>query len=227
MYQEQVSAVVTLDEVKSHPAVDTFIQLADRYMGELGYTEHGFRHAGIVAKDARRVLLELGYAPRDAELAAMAGYLHDMGNFVCRSMHPQTGASITYSILCELGMPFPEIGVVLGAIGNHEEGIGQPTSAQGAALILADKADVHRSRVRNPDPEAFDLHDRVNYAAKSSGLNIDSEQRTIALELEIDTGIGTIMEYFEIFLDRMAMCRRAAEFLDCRFRLVINRNALL
>lgn len=221
------SLVVNLPQVKSHPAVKTFIRLADDYLGELGYTEHGFRHAKIVARDARKLLKNLGYEKREPERAAIAGYLHDMGNFISRAGHPQSGAAISYQILGELGMPYKEIGIVLGAVGNHEEGIGQPVSPEGAALILADKADVHRSRVRNKDPETFDIHDRVNYAAESSVLSVDIEKRTLTLELLIDTTLCKIMEYFEIFLERMAMCRRAAEFLDCQFRLVINGTELL
>jgi metal-dependent HD superfamily phosphatase/phosphodiesterase len=221
------SLVVNLPQVKSHPAVKTFIRLADDYLGELGYTEHGFRHAKIVARDARNLLKGLGYEKRVSERAAIAGYLHDMGNFISRAGHPQSGAAISYQILGELGMPYKEIGIVLGAVGNHEEGIGQPVSPESAALILADKADVHRSRVRNKDAETFDIHDRVNYAAESSILSVDAEKRTLTLELTIDTAMCKIMEYFEIFLERMAMCRRAAEFLDCQFRLVINGTVLL
>jgi len=219
--------MVKLPAVKSHPTVKAFIRLADESLGRLGYTEHGFRHAKIVARDARKVLQGLGFEQREPERAAIAGYLHDMGNFISRAGHPQSGAAISYQILTELGMPLPDIGVVLGAVGNHEEGIGQPVSPEGAALILADKADVHRSRVRNKDIETFDIHDRVNFAAESSVLSVDAEQRTLTLELTIDTTISTIMEYFEIFLERMVMCRRAAEFLDCQFRLVINGTVLL
>jgi metal-dependent HD superfamily phosphatase/phosphodiesterase len=221
------SLVVNLPQVKSHPAVKTFIRLADDYLGELGYTEHGFRHAKIVARDARNLLKGLGYEKRVSERAAIAGYLHDMGNFISRAGHPQSGAAISYQILGELGMPYKEIGIVLGAVGNHEEGIGQPVSPESAALILADKADVHRSRVRNKDAETFDIHDRVNYAAESSVLSVDAEKRTLTLELTIDTDMCKIMEYFEIFLERMAMCRRAAEFLKCQFRLVINGTEVL
>jgi metal-dependent HD superfamily phosphatase/phosphodiesterase len=221
------SLAVTLPLVKAHPAVKTFIRLADDYLGELGYTEHGFRHAKIVARDARKLLKGLGFEKREPERAAIAGYLHDMGNFISRAGHPQSGAAISYQILGELGMSYLEIGIILGAVGNHEEGIGQPVSPEGAALILADKADVHRSRVRNKDPETFDIHDRVNYAAESSVLSVDAGKRTLTLELRIDTALSKIMEYFEIFLERMAMCRRAAEFLDCEFRLVINGTELL
>jgi len=218
--------MVKLPDVKSHPAVKVFIRLADESLGQLGYTEHGFRHAKIVARDARKILTRLGYDHREPERAAIAGYLHDMGNFISREGHPQSGAAVAYSILNELGMPLTDIGIVLGAVGNHEEGIGEPVSPEGAALILADKADVHRSRVRNKEMETFDIHDRVNYAAESSILSVDAEHHTLTLELTIDTTISKIMEYFEIFLERMAMCRRAAEFLGCQFRLVINGTVL-
>ena len=222
-----MSKMINLPQVKAHPAVKTFIKLADESLGVLGYTEHGFRHAKIVSRDARKLLKGLDYDNREPERAAIAGYLHDLGNFISRQGHPQTGAAISYQILSELGMPLRDIGIVLGAIGNHEEGIGQPVSPEGAALILADKADVHRSRVRNKDMETFDIHDRVNFAAESSALSVDATRRTLTLELTIDTKISKIMEYFEIFLERMAMCRRAAEFLDCQFRLVINGSELL
>jgi metal-dependent HD superfamily phosphatase/phosphodiesterase len=219
--------MIDLADVKAHPAVKTFIRQADQNLGKIGYTEHGFRHAKIVSRDARKLLNALGFSDREPERAAVAGYLHDLGNFVSRKGHPQSGASICYPILVDLGMSYKEIGLVLGAIGNHEEGDGLPVSAEGAALILADKSDVHRSRVRNKIPETFDIHDRVNYAAESSILSVDLEERALILELRIDTTISKIMDYFEIFLHRMTMCRRAAEFLDCRFRLVINGQDLL
>lgn len=219
--------MIELADIKAHPAVKTFIRQADQNLGQIGYTEHGFRHAKIVSRDARKLLKALGYDDREPERAAIAGYLHDLGNFVCRKGHPQTGASICYPILTELGMSYKEVGIVLGAIGNHEEGEGIPVSPEGAALILADKSDVHRSRVRNKIPETFDIHDRVNYAAESSILSVNLEERTLILELRIDTTMSKIMDYFEIFLHRMTMCRRAAEFLHCRFRLVINGQDLL
>ena len=218
---------ITLQEVQAHEGVQTFISLADRYLGELGYTEHGFRHAGLVAKIAYNVLHRLDYDDRMCELGAISGYLHDLGNFVSRTMHSQTGAAITYDLLRDIGMGFGEIGVVLGAIGNHEEQFGQPVNPAGAALILGDKSDVHRSRVRLTDPTLFDIHDRVNHAVEHSFLRVDSEARTITLELTIDTELAGVMEYFEIFLSRMVMCRRAAEFLDCQFKIDINGTKLL
>jgi metal-dependent HD superfamily phosphatase/phosphodiesterase len=221
------SSGVTLADVQSHEGVQTFISLADRYLGELGYTEHGFRHAGLVSKISFNVLHRLGFDDRTAEIGAISGYLHDLGNFVSRSMHSQTGAAITYNLLRELGMSYGEIGVILAAIGNHEEQFGQPVNPAGAALIVADKSDVHRSRVRIKDPTAFDIHDRVNHAVEHSFLRVDSDARTLTLELTIDTELAGVMEYFEIFLSRMVMCRRAGEFLECEFKIDINGAKLL
>jgi uncharacterized protein len=218
---------VTLADVQSDEGIQTFIALADRNLGAIGYTEHGFRHAGLVAKIAYNVLQRLGFEDRTKELGAIAGYLHDMGNFVSRSMHSQTGAAITYDLLRDLGMSYKEIGMVLAAIGNHEEEFGHPVNAVGAALIVADKSDVHRSRVRVKDPALFDIHDRVNYAVERSFLRVDSELRTLTLELTIDNEIADVMDYFEIFLSRMVMCRRAAEYLECRFKIDINGTKLL
>jgi metal-dependent HD superfamily phosphatase/phosphodiesterase len=221
------SSSVTIADVQSHDGVQTFIALADRYLGELGYTEHGFRHAGLVSKIAFNVLSRLGYDERMMELGAIAGYLHDMGNFVSRTMHSQTGAAITYDILRDLGMTYAEIGIVLAAIGNHEEDFGNPVNPVGAALVVADKSDVHRSRVRVRDTSVFDIHDRVNHAVEHSFLRVDADARTLTLELTIDTELAGVMEYFEIFLSRMVMCRRAAEYLDCRFKIDINGSKLL
>jgi metal-dependent HD superfamily phosphatase/phosphodiesterase len=218
---------VTLADVQAHEGVQTFISLADRYLGELGYTEHGFRHAGLVSNIAYNVLHRLGYAERMAQLGAISGYLHDLGNFVSRTMHSQTGAAITYDLLRDLKMGYGEIGVILAAVGNHEEQFGQPVNPPGAALILADKSDVHRSRVRLSDPALFDIHDRVNHAVEHSFLRVDADARTITLELKIDTELAGVMEYFEIFLSRMVMCRRAAEYLDSSFKIDINGNHLL
>lgn len=218
---------ITLADIQAHEGVQTFISLADRYLGELGYTEHGFRHAGLVSKIAYNVVHRLGFDDRMAELAAISGYLHDMGNFVSRSMHSQTGAAITYDILRDIGMSYGDIGIILGAIGNHEEEFGNPVNPASAALIVADKSDVHRSRVRVKDPTLFDIHDRVNHAVEHSFLRVDSEARTLTLELTIDTELAGVMEYFEIFLSRMAMCRRAAEFLECSFKIDINGAKLL
>jgi uncharacterized protein len=220
-------STVTLADVQAHEGVQTFIGLADRYLGELGFTEHGFRHAGLVSRIAFNVLHRLGHDDRMAELGAISGYLHDLGNFVSRTMHSQTGAAITYDLLRDIGMSYGEIGVVLAAIGNHEEEFGQPVNPAGAALIVADKSDVHRSRVRLQDPSLFDIHDRVNHAVEHSFLRVDTDARTLTLELTIDTELAGVMEYFEIFLSRMVMCRRAAEFLECQFKIDINGTKLL
>ena len=220
-------SAVGLDEVREHEGVQTFIALADKHLGEIGYTEHGFRHAGLVAKIAYNVLHRLDFDDRTAELGAIAGYLHDMGNFVSRAMHSQTGAAITYDLLRQLGMSYGEIGLIMAAIGNHEEEFGRPVNAAGAALIVADKSDVHRSRVREQDPTLFDIHDRVNHAVEHSFLRVDSQARTLTLELTIDTELAGVMEYFEIFLSRMVMCRRAAEYLNCQFKIDINGTKLL
>lgn len=217
---------VGLQEVKEHEGVRSFIALADRYLGEIGFTEHGFRHAGLVSSISYNVLHRLGYDERMAELGAVAGYLHDMGNFVSRSLHSQSGATITFSLLRDLGMSYAEIGIILGAIGNHEEQFGMPVNPVGAALIVADKSDVHRSRVRKKENLLVDIHDRVNYAVTRSFMRVDEGERTLTLELTIDTEMAGVMEYFEIFLSRMVMCRRAAEYLDCRFKIDINGTAL-
>ena len=221
------ASTVSLADVQAHEGVQTFIALADRYLGELGFTEHGFRHAGLVSKIAFNVIHRLGFDDRLAELAAISGYLHDMGNFVSRTMHSQTGAAITYDILRDIGMSYGDIGIVLAAIGNHEEEFGNPVNPASAALIVADKSDVHRSRVRVKDPTLFDIHDRVNHAVEHSFLRVDSEARTLTLELTIDTELAGVMEYFEIFLSRMVMCRRAADFLECQFKIDINGTKLL
>jgi metal-dependent HD superfamily phosphatase/phosphodiesterase len=222
-----VISEIGISQVEAHEGVRTFISLADRYLGEIGYTEHGFRHAGLVSKISYNVMHRLGYDDRMAELAGIAGYLHDMGNFVSRSMHSQSGAVITYDILRDLGMSYSEIGIIMAAIGNHEEEFGNPVNPAGAALIVADKSDVHRSRVRVKDPTLFDIHDRVNHAVEHSFLRVDADARTLTLELTIDTELAGVMDYFEIFLSRMMMCRRAADFLDCHFKIDINGTKLL
>ena len=219
--------VVTLSDVQDNNQVKTLIQKADDNLGTLGYTEHGFRHCRLTGKAARRVLSELGSDAREAELAGIAGYMHDIGNVMGRREHDVAGAIMALKILQEMGMPLEEAADVAAAIGNHDEEEGRVVNRITAALILADKSDVHRSRVRNQDISTFDIHDRVNYAVEESKLNIDPEKRVITLFLRIDTSISQVMEYFEIFLSRMVMCRRAASFLDARFALIINEVDLL
>ncbi len=219
---------ITLERVKQDPHVDTYLSCSDACLGAIGYTEHGYRHANLVARIAQNIMLRLGYSDREAELAAIAGYLHDIGNMVSRHGHGQTGALLAWHLLTRMGMPPEEVAVVVSAIGCHDpEDVGQPVHNVAAALILADKADVHRSRVRNPDVSSFDIHDRVNYAVKHSFLWVDDKERAITLQLEIDTEISPVMDYFEIFLTRMIMCRRAASFLGCDFGLSINDVKLL
>ena len=218
---------VTLEAIKKHPHVQTFIKKGDENLAAIGYTEHSFRHTELVAKQARAILLKLGYAKRDAELAAIAGYLHDIGNVVGRHNHEHVGATITLKILDDLAMPSEEIAVIISAIGNHDEQEGHPVNAVSAAVILADKSDVHRTRVRNTDFATFDIHDRVNYAVEESRMEVNGENKEISLTLKIDDSISTVMEYFEIFLTRMILCRRAADFLGLHFSLVMNDAKLL
>jgi hypothetical protein len=212
---------ITLAGVQANEELSAFISAADRVMEGLGYTEHGFRHANLVAHISYQVLSRLGYDQREASLGCVAGYLHDVGNMVTREMHGQTGALLVYHALREQ-VPAGDLAVVVSAVANHEEQNGFAVSPQSAAVILADKSDVHRSRVRKSGQIEFDIHDRVNFAAEQSFLRVDSDAKTITLELSIDTQISQVMEYFEIFLGRMQLCRQAAEALDCRFKLTIN-----
>lgn len=227
---ESTKASLTLDKVKADPEVQALITQANINLGVLGFTEHGFRHVGLVSSIARNVLRILGYDERQQELAAITGYLHDIGNVVSRHGHATTSAMLAHSILLRLGMAPEDIAVVLGAIGSHGDDhgrLGEPVNPVSAAAILADKSDVHRSRVRNTDLASFDQHDRVNYAATSSFLRVDPEAMTITLELTIDTEIAPVMNYFEIFLPRMLMCRHAAELLGCEFHIVMNEVVVL
>lgn len=219
---------ITIKEVKNDSDVIAFIARADKVMEEIGYTEHGYRHADLVSKIAFNILDRLGYSQREAELAEIAGYLHDIGNLVNRKNHYLVGAKISGDILKGLGMEPDEVSQIMSAIGNHEEESGSAIDAITAALILADKSDVHRSRVRRDIAEfAFDIHDRVNYAVNHSFLRVNNEEKKIVLELEIDTDISQVMDYFEIFLDRMTMCRRAADTLGCEFEIITNGVKIL
>jgi metal-dependent HD superfamily phosphatase/phosphodiesterase len=220
------SGLISLEENQQQAPISTFIASADRVMEGLGYTEHGFRHANLTSRIAFNVLSRLGKEGRVAELASIAGYLHDVGNMVARENHGPTGALLVYDVLKDQMRP-ADLALVMSAVGNHEEEGGEAVSPVSAAVILADKSDVHRSRVRKSAQIDFDIHDRVNYAAEQSFLRVDSSARTVTLELTIDTEISHVMEYFEIFLHRMMMCRRAAEQLDCQFKLTINGATLL
>jgi metal-dependent HD superfamily phosphatase/phosphodiesterase len=219
--------MITWQDVRNNEEVKAYLKMADQAMEIIGYTEHGDRHGQRVGKEAGRVLQELGFPQREVNLATIAGYLHDIGNVINREAQAQTGALLANGILSRMGMKPVDLAEVLAAIGNHHEEDGSPVSHVSAALILSDKADVHSSRVRNPKFIKFDIHDRVNYAAKKSMLNIDKENKTITLALEIDTEISPVMEYFEIFMSRMLMSRRAAEFLGCTFQLVINGTKIV
>lgn len=219
--------MITLNDVKRDPAIRTYIEMADASLAALGYTEHSFAHVGRVSDTAANILSSLGYDGHTVELARIAGYLHDIGNLVNRSDHSQSGALIAFRILDKLGMPPADIAEIVTAIGNHDEGTGVPVSPIAAAIILADKSDVRRTRVRNRDQSTFDIHDRVNYSVTASDLIVDSDCRTVSLRLTVDTGISAVMEYFEIFLERMLLCRRAADRLGLSFGLEINGQKLL
>ena len=212
---------VTLEQIQDDPELSAFISAADRVMEGMGYTEHGFRHANLTARIAYNVLLRSGHEEHIANLGCVAGYLHDVGNMLTREGHGQTGGLLVYHALRDR-MPGADLATVVAAIANHEEEQGYSVSEVSAAVILADKSDVHRSRVRKTGRPDFDIHDRVNFAAEQSFLRVDSSAKTITLELTIDPQISQVMEYFEIFLGRMQLCRMAADALGCRFRLVIN-----
>jgi metal-dependent HD superfamily phosphatase/phosphodiesterase len=212
---------ITVRDVAASLEVDALISGANRALGVLGYTEHGQRHASTVAASAQNLLLRLGYPERTAELAAIAGYLHDFGNVVNRRDHGHSSGLLAYDVLRRLGMPIDEVVEIVTAVGHHEDD-SLPVSDISAAVIIADKADVHRSRVRNPDPRTFDIHDRVNYAVTSNALDVDPARRVIRLDLNVDTTLVSIMDFFEIFLDRMVLSRAAAQFLQCTLQLTIN-----
>jgi len=218
---------ITLEDIKARHDVQTYIKRADENMEAIGYTEHGFRHATVVSERARSSMTSLGRDPREAELAAIAGYLHDIGNVAARAEHGQIAVMLVYEILTQMGMPPEELAEIMSGVGNHEEQYGDPFGAVAAAVIIADKSDVARSRVRDIHPSRYDEHDRVNYATISSSLIVNHARTLISLSLEIDTTIAPIMEYFELFLSRMVMSRRAAVKLGCEFELVINGTKLL
>ena len=218
---------ITLEDIQQNETIKTYIVRADETLIALGYTEHAFAHVTKAAYEAYSLLLKLGYDERTAELARIAGYLHDIGNMVNRVDHAQSGALIAFQLLTGLGMPPQEIATIVTAIGHHDEATAAPVNPVAAALILADKCDVRRSRVRNRDVSSFDIHDRVNYSVARSEMLFDHEKRTLTLLLEIDTEICAVMDYFEIFLSRMVLCRQAAEHLDITFKLTINGQSLL
>lgn len=218
---------MTYDQIRHDEEIRTYIERADDALCALGYTEHNQPHVCRVAEEAGRILSCLGYSARDVENARIAGYMHDIGNIVNRHDHCQSGAVMAFSLLRERGFDACDIADIMTAIGNHDEGAGTPVSAIAAALILADKSDVRRSRVRNTDHISFDIHDRVNYSVEKSTLSVNEEKTLLTLSLTIDTSIGSVSDYFEIFLERMLLCRRAAECLGLGFRLVINEQVLM
>ena len=217
-----MASMVTLEQVCADDEMMAFIDAANEQLAALGYTEHGHRHGSRTSAVAGDILAALGYDVREVELARISGYLHDVGNLINRQRHPLTGALLAFEGLKRLGMPPRDLAVVMAAIGNHEEEQGVPVSPVAAAVVLADKADVHRSRVQNPTIADFDIHDRVNYAATAAAVLVDAEQRSIMLQLVIDTAFASVLNYFEIFLSRMVMMRDAAKILGCEYRLVIN-----
>ena len=218
---------ISIDEVKRNHKVKTYIQRADESLSALGFTEHSFAHVTLVAEKAKEILTDLGYPQRDAELAEIAGYLHDIGNVINRIEHAQSGAVMAFRILDEMGFDPDDVATVVTAIGNHDESTAFPVNHVAAALILADKCDVRRSRVRVKDHQKFDIHDRVNYAVGRSSVKVNDEKTEIALRLEIDTSVCTVTDYFEIFIDRMILCRKAAEALGLKFGLKINGQRLM
>ena len=219
--------MLTFEQVQNNPAIRTYIQRADESLTALGFTEHSFAHVGMVARNAAYILETLGYPQRTVEVAKIAAFLHDIGNLVNRVDHSQSGAVMAFRILDNLDCDPEEIATIVTAIGNHDEGTGLPVNAVAAALILADKSDVRRSRVRNQDQTTFDIHDRVNYSVKRSQLKINEEHTLIKLKLFVDTKYGSVMDYFEIFMQRMILCRKAAEKLGLQFMLMINEQQLI
>lgn len=218
---------MTYEEIRRDAAVNVYIAQADASLKALGFTEHSFAHVTKVAEMAGEILEKLNYPPRTVELAKIAGYLHDIGNVVNRVDHSQSGAVMAFRILDRMNFPPEEIATIVTAIGNHDEGTGVPVNAVSAALFLADKSDVRRSRVRKTADIQVDIHDRVNYSVTESKLEIDPERKQITLKLTVDTSVSSVMEYFEIFMKRMMLCRNAAERLKLTFKLVINGQILL
>ena len=218
---------MTYEQIREDKAIRTYISQADASLIALGFTEHSFAHVTAVAEKAGYILETLGFSEHTIELAKIAGYLHDIGNLVNRIEHSQSGAVMAFRLLEERGFPPEDIAIITTAIGNHDEGTGQPVNELAAALILADKSDVRRSRVRNQDIASFDIHDRVNYSVTKSELKINEAHTLIKLKLTVDTHYGSVMDYFEIFMARMIMCRKAAEKLGMQFKLMINEQQLI
>jgi len=219
--------LITFEELKQNQEIRTYITVADSSLAALGYTEHSFAHVTKVAETAGYILKTLGRPDKEVELVKIAGYLHDIGNMVNRADHSQSGAVMAFQILRDMDIAPEDMATVVTAIGNHDEGTGVPVNDLAAALILADKSDVRRSRVRNRDKASFDIHDRVNYSVKQATLKINEDRTNIKLKMHIDTKYGSIMDYFQIFLTRMNLCREAAKTLGLEFKLIINEQTLL
>lgn len=219
--------MLTYETVSKSKTIRTYITRADESLGALGFTEHSFAHVIHVAKTAGYIMQTMGYDDRTVELSKIAGYLHDIGNLVNRKDHSQSGAVMAWSILNDMGCDPGEIATIVTAIGNHDEGTGVPVNPVAAALILADKADVRRSRVRNKDESTFDIHDRVNYSVQESSMTINEEKTQVTLNLTVDTKYGSVMDYCEIFMGRMILCRKAAHTLGLEFKLIINGQHLI
>ena len=219
--------MLTYEKITNSEAIKTYITRADESLGALGFTEHSFSHVLHVARTAGYILQTMGYDPRTVELAKIAGYLHDIGNLVNRKDHSQSGAVMAWSILNDMGCDPGEMATIVTAIGNHDEGTGVPVNAVSAAMILADKSDVRRSRVRNKDISTFDIHDRVNYSVRKSELKINEDKTVVTLNLTVDTEYGSVMDYFEIFMQRMLLYRKAAETLGLQFKLIINAQQVV
>lgn len=220
--------MLTFEDVIKDEEINTLIKTADRQLIELGYTEHGYRHIGIASRIAGEILTEFGYPTRIVELAKIAGFMHDIGNAINREDHAHSGALLAYNLLTKKGMSYEDAAEVMMAIGNHDERTGSPVSPITAALIIADKSDVHRTRVRDGSEDSrFDIHDRVNYAVEDANILIDKENKKVILQLKIDTKICPVIKYFEIFLDRMLMSKKAAHYLGIWFGLEINGATLL
>lgn len=223
---KQEKSAYSYEAIKEDEEINLLIEKGNQVLGELGFTEHSTKHATKVAQEAARILKELGYSAHEIELSKVAGYMHDIGNSINRNDHAHSGAIMAYQILKERKMPLADAITVATAIGQHDEATGTAVDAVSAALILADKTDVRRNRVRNQVIANFDSHDRVNYAALGSHLQIKKEKKVTQMELEMDDSMCTVMDYFEIFLQRMLMCKRAAEVLGCRFKFLVNGNKL-
>lgn len=219
--------ILSFEEIKNNKEINTYITQADSSLKAMGYTEHSFGHVGKCAAVVKDILVKLGYSRREINLGQIAAYMHDIGNVVNRNDHAQSGAVMAFRILDNLGMMVEDIATIVTAIGNHDESSAYPVNAITAALILADKTDVRRSRVRNSDLSTFDIHDRVNYAVEESDVFLDEKNRVLSLTIKLDTSICAVMDYFEIFLGRMLLCKKAAAFLKVEFKLIINGLSII